>query len=261
MAATNKSMLEKEERSGLIGASRMTAESDEMEVDMVALLYRLIEKLKWIIAAALLGALLAGIYTANFVTPLYKASSTLYVVNPSDSAIDLTALSLGDKLAADYVQVFKIWHVHEKVISSLGLPYSYRQLQNMLNVTSIANTRMIKITVTSPDPQEAYNIAMAYAEFASAFIEAKMETDKPNIIEEARVPKAPAYPNKTRNIVLGFLLFGILAAVIVVVQFIVDDRIRNTDVVERRLGLPVLGMMPVQENEHSRKSGKGRAKA
>ncbi len=259
MAATKKNMLAQEEQK--FPASQAGTEQDELEIDLVALLYRLIEKLKWLIAAALLGALLAGVYTANFVTPLYEATSKLYVLNPSDSAIDLTAINVGEKLAADYVQVFHNWHVHEKVISSLNLPYNYSEIQKMLKVNVLSSTRIISITVTSADPQEARDIAMAYAEFAPAFIEAKMETDRPNIFEEARVPTVPSSPSKVRNIILGFLLGGMLAAAIVVVQFIVDDRIRNAEQLERRLGLPVLGMMPVQESDRNvKKAGRGAKK-
>ena len=37
-------------------------ENVETEVDVVALFYRLVERLKFILAAALLGAILAGVY-------------------------------------------------------------------------------------------------------------------------------------------------------------------------------------------------------
>lgn len=229
-------------------------EADELEVDLVALMYRLLEKAKWLIAAALLGAILAGVFTVNFVTPMYKSTAKLYVLNSKDSAININDLNIGEKLAEDYVQVFKNWHVHEKVISSLNLPYSYTEIQKMLSISIPSSTRIIQITVTSADPQEARNIAMAYAEFAPAFIEAKMETDRPNIFEEARVPVEPSSPNKLRNVILGFIAGMMVAAIIVIIQFIVDDRIRNAEALEKRLGLPVLGMMPVQESD--RKSRK-----
>ncbi len=251
MAATNMNMQGQDK---LILADN--AQSDELEIDLLALMYRLIEKLKWLIAAGLLGALLAGLYTAFLATPLYESTSKLYVINAKDNAIDLTSLNMGDKLAADYVQVFDNWHVHEKVISSLNLPYNYKEIRGMLEVSVPTNTRIIEIKVTSDDPLEAKNIAMAYAEFAPAFIEAKMETDRPNIFEEARVAEKPSSPSMVKNVVLGCLLAGILAAGIVVVQFIVDDRILNSDMVEKRLGLPVLGMMPVQESQQDDKKSK-----
>ncbi len=230
----------------------------ELEIDLVELMYRMLEKAKWIIAAALIGMIAAGVLTKFAMTPMYKATSKLYVQESNDKVVDLSSINLSDKLTSDYVQVFKNWHVHKMVIDTLGLPYSYREIQNMLTINTPANTRIIEITVESPDPQEAYNIAMTYAKAAPAFIEAKMETSRPNIFEEARVPAAPSSPSLIRNVALGTILGAFVAMGIILIQFITDDRIRNAEVLQKRLGLATLGMMPVQAGaEQSAKRGKG----
>ena len=87
-------------------------ENDGLEIDLVALLYRLVEKFKWLIAAALVGTIAAGVITAFFITPMYESTAKLYVVNPKDATIDLSALQTGDKLTADYMQVFNNWDVN-----------------------------------------------------------------------------------------------------------------------------------------------------
>ena len=234
-------------------------DGDEREIDLTELMYRMIEKIKWIIAAALIGMLIGFLFTKFVIAPKYQATAKLYVLQANNQVVDLTALNMSDKLTSDYVQVFKNWHVHEKVISTLGLPYSYKELQNMLTITTPGNTRIIGITVTSTDPQEAYDIAMAYANIAPAFIEAKMETSRPNIFEEARVPSKPFSPNLVTNMLLTTVLGAMVAIVIIFIQFASDDRIRNAEMLQKRLGLATLGLMPVQEgNEHSiKRNGKG----
>ncbi|MBO4299523.1 MAG: hypothetical protein J5998_12090, partial [Clostridia bacterium] len=107
-------------------------ETGEYEVDLLELFYRLVENIRYIIAAALLGVLLAWLYTTLMVDPLYTATSKLYVLNAGDSAINLSDLQIGNYLAADYQEVFKNWHVHEMVIDRLGLPYSYKKLGSMV---------------------------------------------------------------------------------------------------------------------------------
>ena len=79
-------------------------------------------------------------------------------------------------------------------------------MKNMLSVVNASDTRMLDITVTSPSPTEAAAIANEYAEVASQYIADTMATDKPNIMSTALVPSNPVSPNKTRNIMLGFLL-------------------------------------------------------
>lgn len=243
--------------------AQLAAEDDmdkEFDIDMIALMYRLLEKLKWIVLTAFVGAVIAALVTMNFIAPTYKATAKLYVLNSGNTAINLSELNLGDKLAADYVQVFKNWHVHEMVIKSLGLPYNHQQIQSMLSISVPTSTRIIQITVTSNSPQEARDIAMAYAQFAPSFIEAKMATSRPTIFEEARIPTKPSSPSLVRNTILGFLIGGFLVAAVVILQFIVDDRIVNGEMIQKRLGIPTLGMMPIQSGE-ARKTKKGDGKA
>ena len=232
-------------------------ENDELEIDLVELMYRMLEKIKWIIGAALVGMLVSGIFTKFFVTPVYEATAKLYVQEAKDKVVDLSAINLSTQLAADYVQVFNNWHVHHAVIQELGLPYSYREIQRMLTINTPEKTRIIEITVTSADPHEAYAIAMAYAKHAPIFIESRMETSRPNIFEEPRVPTRPSSPNMTINVFIGTFLGAAVAVAVIFIQFVSDDRVRNAEMLQKRLGLATLGMMPMQEgSSDSRLPGK-----
>lgn len=227
-------------------------------INLVELFYRLIEKMKWIIAAALIGALLAGVYTVFGITPMYTATSKLYVMNANDAAINLSDLQIGTYLASDYKEVFKIWHVHEMVIEKLGLPYSYEQLSGMLTITNPSDTRILYITVSSPDPDEAKSIADTYAQVSKEFIAKSMESEEPNVIEEALRPTSPSSPSKARNIMLGFLLGITLSCGVITMQFIADDRIRNSEEISRYLNLTTLGMLPMQNAKKSGRARKGK---
>ena len=87
-----------------------------------------------------------GIYTSFFVTPLYSATSTIYVLSRRDSVISMSDLQIGTALTSDYIKVFKMWEVHEEVISNLNLPYSYKQMQQMLTVAYVGHNRYITFT-------------------------------------------------------------------------------------------------------------------
>ena len=82
--------------------------------------------------------------------------------------------------------------------------------------------------------------------------------NRPNIFEEALKPSAPSSPNKTRNVIIGFLLGGLIAAAIVIIQFIIDDRIRNEEDITKYVDLPVLGVMPALDSKNSKKANVGR---
>ncbi|MBR6027664.1 MAG: hypothetical protein IKP40_01130 [Clostridia bacterium] len=237
-------------RSGQVDPTRVSAnisnDDGELEIDIVELMYRLLEKMHLIVIAAVIGGLLMGVYTFRFATPRYQATSKLYILNSKDSVVDLTALNVGSKLASDYQEVFNNWEVHNMVIQQLGLKYTETQISGMVKVSNPSDTRVLYITCTSTSAQEACDMANTYSKVAREFIQAKMGTEQPNVFEDARVPTKPSSPNNVRNIIIGILLGGLLAGAIVVIQFVTDDRVRTTESIEKHLGLTTLGMMPLQ---------------
>lgn len=239
--------------------SQHQAEQEEATIDLVELFYRLLDKAKFIIIAALLGAIVAFCATKFLMTPMYQASAKMYILNGSGTSLNLSQLQLSSSLASDYVQVFDNWHVHEMVKRRLNLDYTYAQMGSMISVENPTNTRILKVTVNSKDPQEAADMALTYVQVAREFIAAKMDMDMPTIFEEPQLPTRPYSPSTMKNTVLGFVLGMILMCAIVIVQFLVDDRIRNSDKLEKQLGLATIGMMPIQNSDTSRKhkNGKG----
>ena len=225
---------------------RQQQRDGEMEIDLGELFLRLLDKWYIIVAAALIGTLISGIWTFYFVTPMYEATTKLYILNSTNSAINLSDLQIGSQLAADYPYVFQNWYVHEKVIEELGLSYNYKEIGNMVKVNNPSGTRLLDITVTSPDPKEAQLLANTYAKVGREFISAVMKTEEPTVFQEARVPERPSSPSKTRNLIIGFLLGAFIACAFIVIDFIQDDKVRTADDITKLLGLPTLGVVTMQ---------------
>ena len=232
------SELEKVTRNG--GAN----EDAEFEIDLMEVLLRLLEKWKLIIAGALVGAVLMAMYSFILATPMYEATSKLYVLNSSDSAINLSDLQIGSYLTSDYMEVFDTWEVNEMVRQNLNLSYTREELADMLTLTNPSNTRILNITVTSSDPQEAADIANEYADGAGQYISATMQTDQPRLLSEALTPDKPLRPKKKRNVVRGFLLGALLVCAGVIIQYLLDDKIKNEEDIKKYVGLPTLSVVP-----------------
>lgn len=229
---------------------------DSDTIDMVALMYRLLGSWKRILCTALLFAVVAAVYVLYFVTPMYQATSTIYVLSRRDSAINISDLQIGTALTSDYIKVFKMWEVHEEVISNLDLPYSYTQMKEMLSVVNESDTRMIDISVMSSSPEEAADIANEYAKVASQYIADTMSTDKPNIMSVALVPANPISPNKTLTVLAGFMIGAALAAGIVTLRFLMDDKYKTAEDIRAYTGLVTLAVVPVDESDVSRKNAR-----
>ena len=213
---------------------------DEETIDLLELFYALLSKWKLLAAATVACALIAAIGVLFFVTPKYQASSTIYVISQKDSDINISDLQIGTALTDDYIQVFHMWEVQEKVISNLDLPYTYSQLDKMLSVTNASNTRMVEITVTSESAQEAADIANEYVTVA---------TDKISIMSTALVPTEPVSPNKTKSILLGALLGFVVSAGVVVVMTLLDDTYKTTEDIKKYTGLVTMAVIPLEKGD------------
>jgi len=223
-------------------------EPDEaVTIDLVDLFYRLLASWKLIICLAVVFAIASGVYTVYFVTPLYKATSIIYVLSP-ESIVNVSSLQLGTALTSDYIKVFDMWEVHEEVISNLNLDYPYTYMRKHLSVTNSTGTRMLDITFTSPSPAEAASVANEYAKVASNYIKETMSTDKPNIMSVALEPSNPVSPNRVRNVALGFVLGGVLAAAIVIFRFLMDDKIKTAEDIRQYAGLATLAVVPIEDD-------------
>lgn len=231
------------------GAATGQPTREVARIDLTELLYKFLSSWKRILGIALLLSLLMGVYSFCLATPVYEATATIYVLNPSDSAINLSQLQLGAALAQDYIKIFNMWNVHEMVLTNLDLPYTYDQISSMLRVTNDANTRMLDITVRSVSPAEAKRIADEYARVVSVFIAEKLATDKPTTVADALQPTKPVSPNKTKNILFGFVAGTLIGCAWVFIRMVMDDKIRTPDDVLRYTGLPTLAIVPMEQGE------------
>ena len=80
--------------------SEVRPQQEEDTIDLLELCMGLLDHWKFIAAAAAAGAVLAALYTFLLVTPLYKATSTIYVVSRNDSVLNLSDIQIGSALNA-----------------------------------------------------------------------------------------------------------------------------------------------------------------
>ena len=158
--------------------------------------------------------------------------------------MDLTDLNIGQSISKDYVELLKTRPIIEGVIKEQGLEYNYNELLKMLNLSVISDTRIIQISVTGEDPEEAMNIANALAEKGVLELPKLMETPQPHIAEYAIIPVNPSSPSLTRNTMIGALLGLLFILAILTTQFMLDDTFKTADDIEREFGVIPLTVIP-----------------
>ncbi|MCR5665043.1 MAG: polysaccharide export protein [Oscillospiraceae bacterium] len=199
----------------------------------------------WMLVVGLLvGGLLAGCYTVFAITPLYRASSTIYIFNKTTSITSLTDIQLGSQLTVDFQIIAKSREVLQAVIDDCDLKMGTGALSGSITVSNPADSHMLTITVTNPNPELAARIANSMADILRQQVADIMNTDKPSTVERAVVPTSPSSPSLTRNIEIGALIGLALVAAFLVVRFLMDDTISTEEDVRKYLGLNTLASIP-----------------
>ncbi len=222
-----------------------TANDTETEIDLVEVFYLLWGHVLQIIACLLAGAVLAFGFTYFFVTPLYQASSSIYIVSASNNSIvNLTDLQIGAQLTADYQELMLSRPLLQDVIKNLKLDENYKALSKQISITNTNDTRILKVTVTDSDPQRAADIANELVKQACIYLPKIMETETPNLVEDAVVPSQKSSPSYSRNTMLGALLGAVLCCGVLLVRYLMDDTFVTPDDIAKYFGTQPLATIP-----------------
>lgn len=240
-------------------------ENDEVEINLGELLGVIFSKFLIIMLVAIVGAALALIFTKILVTPKYKSVTKVYILSKQDSSVITNSdMQMGTLLTKDYKELITSRSVTDQVIQNLDLNMTNEELAKSISVESPSDSRILEISVVHPSPAEAQKIADAVREISSERIMDVMGLEAVNLVDTANYPKSPSSPNTLKNVVLGGIIGFVLAIGVVVLVFVLDDRIRTPEDVEKHLGSSVLGMLPLADENQNKKTNKkpaGRKKA
>ena len=238
------SRMDGKQQGGQSGAAQTAGNQPQAKtIDLVELFYYLLSKLHFLLLGMVLGAVLLGAYASSSITPIYTATSKLYIMGSTGSSI-IADLQIGTVLTMDYQEVFKTWEVHQMVNEALGTNYSYSALQSMITVSNPEDTRILYITARHPDSQTAADIANAYATAAKRFIVQTMKTDEPSTFSIALVPGVASSTSITSYVIRGVLLGTVLAGGLLVLVFLLDSRPKSPEDVMRYANIPTLAVIP-----------------
>lgn len=217
------------------------------EIDLGRILRALLQKLWLLFLCAVIVAGAVYLYTKNIITPQYEASISIYVNNKNtnqSAGISSSDLATSQRLVATYINILKSNTVLNKVAIELGLDIAPEDLRGMLLAESPDSTEVFTVSVTNPDPQLAMDIANAIATAAPTEISNIVEGSSTKIVDWATLPKQPSSPNVFRNTALGGVIGVLIAMLIVVIQVLLDVRVKGEEDLARISDAPVLGNIP-----------------
>lgn len=241
--------------------------SEEREIDLLALFMALLRRW-WVICLAGLLCGMAGFCFAKFaIAPTYESTTSVYVVSKQgEGSLTYSDLQLGTQLTKDYVVLTTSRTVMEQVIEALGLDMTLNELKSCLSVSTASDTRIMYIKATHTDPLTAQHIADKTREVAAKHIIEVMRVEEINVAEYANFPEEKAGPSVSKWSLLSCMAGVLAAAAVVIVLFLVNDKIKTPEDVENYLQVSTLGSIPccdglekqMKADDKSRKRKRGR---
>lgn len=200
-------------------------------------------KMPFIIMIVALVGIIGSVYSFVFQTPKYKSTTSVILKNDSTQSNILTVndLNMNKNLVGTYSEIVKSKRTLNQVIKNLKLDYSVGQLSSMIQVTSVADTEIIKITVSDVNKKNAKVIA---DEAANVFVEEIPELysiSNVSILDSAEVANSPYNINVKKQLILYLLIGLVLGCGIVFIIYYFDRTIKSVEQVEMKIGLPILG--------------------
>ena len=233
------------------------------ELDLKELFNIFWSKKVHIILIVLIFIALGVIYTVGFTTPKYTSSTTLLLAGSESSggettnSITTTDITLNSKLVSTYSVLVRSKDVLSQVISNLGMDISWESLRNNVSVSSVEDTEVIEISVTTNNAENSADIANEIAKVFTNKVAEIYNINNVHVVDEAEINNTPSNINHKRDVII-FAFIGLVVAVIyALVANMLDTTIKTAEDIEKDFKLPVLASIPVYENAiQKRKGGK-----
>ena len=202
-----------------------------------------------VLAAGLIGGVIAYCICSIMVAPVYEANAKMIVNARQDQNGSLTndQIVSSQKLVDTYAIIIRSQPVLETVIDTLQLPMDVEKLARKVTVSSVNDTQVMQIAVQSTDPDEALRIAQEILNVCPAMIIDAVEAGSVKTIEPAHLRKAPVSPSTNLYTMVAAFLCMAGVIIVVILRFLLDNTYKSETDLRNDLDLPVLGVIPDYE--------------
>ena len=196
-------------------------------------------------------------------TPIYSAETTIYVGSKQLGTTDQVRVSqdalLGlERVIKTFASMIDSEPIAEAALERVNVDRSTARVVAATSVLPVTDTQLLRIRVGETEPSVARDLANGLAD---AFVEriASFEpSSQPSpgelpqlpayVFERAKLPTVPEPTGLTRRLILGALFGFVVASSAAFLLEYLDITVKAPADLERRLELPVLGVIPYEPN-------------
>ena len=228
------------------------------EINLKELFDYIKERLLMIIIMILAVLVIGSVYSVFVKVPMYKSKTSIVLVSDDGQAGTQTTISQSDVqlnkgLVPTYKEIVTSRKIVEKVISNLSIDYTYEELVKTVTVSNNTNTEIIEITVKNSDKALAADIANEIRIVFGDEIKNIYQLQNVKTVDKATEAERPYNINIFKDLVIYFLIGVVVSFGTIFVIYYFDTTIKSADEIEKKLGLPVVGIIPKVKRKESSK--------
>ena len=233
-------------------------------IDLVKLAFYVLKRVWLVILCAAIGFGVMYYRAESNHRDTYTASGTLYVLNGNPNLINYQYTSMSDLASAvalldTYKEVVKSEKVLNAVIDRIaddypGLTPSY--ISATINMSSVNNTGVTRVSCTTNDPRKSIAICNAVLDAAPSEIKRVVGAGSAEVIDYADPDKLPGpnVHNSSRRGLTGALAGAVVAAAVLVLLFLLNQKIADSKDLTDNYTLPLLASVPRRKAESEKQS-------
>lgn len=206
-------------------------------------------RLLWMILAIVVIVIIGNVYTILTRVPMYQSNTTIVLVGESKKGYSQTDSQLNQNLIGTYSEIITSRKVLQQVIDNLKLKMTVDELSKNITTSSVEDTEIIRITVNNEKKKMAVKIADEVADVFSDEIQDIYNLENVAIIDKAEEADAPYNINYVKDNVIYLMIGVVLSFGVVFVMYYFDTTIKSSEIVEEKLGLTVIGIVPKESKE------------
>ncbi len=232
-------------------------ENEVVTIDIKRMCRVLLKNLWKISVVAVLCGSIALFVSFQFLKPMYRSTTSFYVANKLqfygvDTNISSGDLDTSSNLVHSYIELLKSRHHLTEAINYSGINISYGELYNMVSTSSVKETGVFKVSVSSHNPHEAAKLAESIAYVVETQICEILKGSSVKVIDPPIVAGAPYSPNHITNTIIGVVVGLFVSVAIIALIQIFDSKIKTEDDLKRCSKYPILAIVP-DMNESSKR--------
>lgn len=218
-----------------------------LDLSLKDLIVILLSKIWIIILSMIITAIGAFAISSYIIKPVYQSRLSLYVFNGDVKTKETSNndLLMAQRLVNSYMAVLQSDKFLNEIIHDVNLNTTPKQLKKSIKMSSITDTELFEIIVSSNTPSEAFKIANSIVKLAPKGVEKIVQVGRTEVVDTPIMAETPSSPNILLNTIIGAIL-GFIGSIAIILLFdMLDVKVKSKEEITAKYSVPIIGSAPL----------------